>query len=259
MRDMVPNHIMQLISLTTMEPPSSFRSEAVRDEQAKVLHAIKPFQPDEVFLNTVRGQYGPGKMDGAPVPGYREEPGVAPDSRTETFVGLKLTIDNWRWAGIPIYVRTGKRLADRHTEVTIQFKKTPLQIFQHSADHKSRTNQLVIQIQPEEGMMLSFGAKIPGATVRVGSVDMSCEYSKYFKTEPKTGYEILLYDCMTGDPTLFQRADMVEAGWGVVDPVLDVWRAVSPRKFPNYPAGTWGPKEADDLLERDGRKWRTIA
>ena len=259
MRDMVPNHIMQLISLTAMEPPASFKSEAVRDEQAKVLHAIKTFDSDEVLLNTVRGQYGKGSIGGAEVPGYRDEPGVAPDSRTETFVALKLAIDNWRWAGIPFYIRTGKRLGERHTEITIQFKKTPLQIFQDTEGHKLRTNQLVIQIQPEEGMTLSFGAKIPGSTVRVGSVDMSCEYAQYFKSEPKTGYEVLLYDCMIGDPTLFQRADMVEAGWGVVDPVLDVWRAVSPRKFPNYAAGTWGPKEADDLLERDGRKWRTIS
>ena len=258
MRDMVPNHIMQLISLTAMEPPASFKSEAVRDEQAKVLHAIKPFNSNEVLQETVRGQYGDGLVDDAPVPAYRKEPGVSPESRTETFVAMKLAIDNWRWAGIPFYVRTGKRLAKRHTEITIQFKKTPLQIFQDTPGHKLRTNQLVIQIQPEEGMMLSFGAKIPGSTVRVGSVDMSCEYAKYFKTEPKTGYEVLLYDCMIGDPTLFQRADMVEAGWSVVDPVLDVWRVVSPRKFPNYAAGTWGPKEADDLLLRDGRRWRTI-
>jgi glucose-6-phosphate 1-dehydrogenase len=241
-----------------MEPPASFKSEAVRDEQAKVLHAIKAFNPDDVLQNTVRGQYGEGEMDGAVVPGYRKEPGVAPESRTETFVAMKLAIDNWRWAGIPFYIRTGKRMARRHTEVTIQFKRTPLQIFQDTAGHKLRTNQLVIQIQPEEGMMLSFGAKIPGSTVRVGSVDMSCEYAQYFKTEPKTGYEILLYDCMIGDQTLFQRADMVEAGWTVVDPVLDVWRAVPPRKFPNYAAGTWGPKEADTLLEREGRKWRSI-
>jgi glucose-6-phosphate 1-dehydrogenase len=259
MRDMVPNHIMQLISLTAMEPPASFSSEAVRDEQAKVLHAVKPFFPDEVFHDAVRGQYGEGRIDNAPVPGYRTEPGVSPESRTETFVAMKLAIDNWRWAGIPFYVRTGKRLAKRHTEITIQFKKTPLQIFQDTPSHKLRTNQLVIQIQPEEGMMLSFGAKIPGSTVRVGSVDMSCEYAKYFKAEPKTGYEVLLYDCMIGDPTLFQRADMVEAGWSVVDPVLDVWRAVSPRKFPNYAAGTWGPKEADELLGRDGRKWRQVS
>jgi len=259
MRDMVPNHIMQLISLTAMEPPSSFRSEAVRDEQAKVLHAMKAFPPDEVLLHTVRGQYGEGLIEDARVSAYRKEPGVSPESRTETFVAMKLEIDNWRWAGIPFYVRTGKRLAKRDTEITIQFKRTPMQIFQDTADHKLRTNQLVIQIQPEEGMMLSFGAKIPGASVRVGSVDMSCEYARYFKAQPKTGYEILLYDCMMGDATLFQRADMVEAGWSVVDPVLDVWRAVPPRRFPNYTAGTWGPKESDDLLERDGRTWRNPA
>ena len=258
MRDMVPNHIMQLISLTAMEPPASFRSEAVRDEQAKVLHAMKAFNPDDVLHDTVRGQYEEGQIDGATVPSYRKEPGVAPESRTETFVAMKLEIDNWRWAGVPFYVRTGKRLTRRHTEITIQFKRTPLQIFQHTAGHQLRTNQLVIQIQPEEGMMLSFGAKIPGSTVRVGSVDMSCEYAKYFKTEPKTGYEVLLYDCMIGDPTLFQRADMVEAGWAVVDPVLDVWRAVPSRRFPNYAAGSWGPKESDDLLAGDGRKWRDI-
>jgi glucose-6-phosphate 1-dehydrogenase len=258
MRDMVPNHIMQLISLTAMEPPASFKSEAVRDEQAKVLHAMKAFNPDDALHDTVRGQYGEGQIDGATVLPYRKEPGVAPESRTETFVAMKLEIDNWRWAGVPFYVRTGKRLARRHTEITIQFKRTPLQIFQHTAGHQLRTNQLVIQIQPEEGMMLSFGAKIPGSTVRVGSVDMSCEYAKYFKTEPKTGYEVLLYDCMIGDPTLFQRADMVEAGWSVVDPVLDVWRAVPSRKFPNYAAGTWGPRESDDLLAREGRKWRDI-
>jgi len=258
MRDMVPNHIMQLISLTAMEPPASFKPEAVRDEQAKVLHAMKAFHPDEVLHNAVRGQYGAGRVGEATAAAYRNEPGVSPESRTETFVAMKLAIDNWRWAGIPFYVRTGKRLAERHTEITIQFKKTPLQIFQDTAGHKLRTNQLVIQIQPEEGMMLTFGAKIPGSTVRVGSVNMSCEYAKYFKSEPKTGYEVLLYDCMIGDPTLFQRADMVEAGWSVVDPVLDVWRAVSPRKFPNYSAGSWGPRESDDLLERDGRKWRTI-
>ena len=259
MRDMVPNHIMQLISLTAMEPPASFKPEAVRDEQAKVLHAIKAFDPDDVLHNAVRGQYGAGRVEETSAPAYRAEQGVSPESRTETFVAMKLAIDNWRWAGIPFYVRTGKRLAERHTEITIQFKKTPLQIFQDTAGHKLKTNQLVIQIQPEEGMMLTFGAKIPGSTVRVGSVNMSCEYAKYFKSEPKTGYEVLLYDCMIGDPTLFQRADMVEAGWSVVDPVLDVWRAVSPRKFPNYPAGSWGPKESCDLLERDGRKWRTIA
>jgi len=182
---------------------------------------------------------------------------VSSESRTETFVALKLDIDNWRWVGVPFYLRTGKRLAKRHTEIAIQFKKTPFVLFRNAPVHK-HSNQLVIQIQPVEGISLSFGAKIPGPILRVGSVDMSFEYSKYFGAAAYTGYEVLLYDCMIGDATLFQRADMVEAGWSVVDPVLDVWKALPPRRFPNYAAGTWGPKECDDLLQRDGREWRKI-
>jgi glucose-6-phosphate 1-dehydrogenase len=197
-------------------------------------------------------------MDGKSVPAYRSEPGVASGSRTETFAAFKLNIDNWRWAGVPFYLRTGKRLAKRHTEITIQFKHTPFQLFRHAPFHRRQTNTLVIQIQPVEGISLSFGAKIPGPVLRVGSVDMSFEYSQYFGADAYTGYEVLLYDCMLGDATLFQRADMVEAGWKVVDPVLDVWAALPPRRFPNYPAGTWGPKDADELLERDERQWRKI-
>lgn len=259
MRDMVPNHIMQLISLTAMEPPNSFRSDAVHDEQAKILHALQPLSPGDVLQDTVRGQYGDGMIGDAPVPSYRAEPGVSPESRTETYVAMKLKIDNWRWAGVPFYIRTGKRMAKRQTEIVIQFKRPPFLLFRDTPAHKLRTNQLVIQIQPEEGMSLSFGAKVPGAVVRVGSVNFSFEYSKYFGLEPNTGYEVLLYDCMIGDATLFQRADMVEAGWSVVDPVLDVWMALPPRRFPNYAAGSWGPKEADDLMERDGRHWRQIS
>jgi glucose-6-phosphate 1-dehydrogenase len=259
MRDMVPNHIMQLISLTAMEPPSSFRSDAVHDEQAKILRALQPLTPGDVLQDAVRGQYGEGMIGDAPVPSYRAEPGVSRESRTETYVAMKMKIDNWRWAGVPFYIRTGKRLAKRHTEIVIQFKRPPFLLFRDTPAHKLRTNQLVIQIQPEEGMSLSFGAKVPGAVVRVGSVNFSFEYSKYFGLEPNTGYEVLLYDCMIGDATLFQRADMVEAGWSVVDPVLDVWMALPPRRFPNYAAGSWGPKEADDLMERDGRHWRQIS
>jgi glucose-6-phosphate 1-dehydrogenase len=211
-----------------------------------------------VLINTVRGQYGEGIVGDTKVPAYRKEPGVSPESKTETFVAMKLTIDNWRWAGVPFYIRSGKRMAKRHTEITIQFKRPPFALFKHTSGHKLRTNQLVIQIQPEEAMSLSFGAKVPGAAVRVGSVDFSFAYRNYFGADPNTGYEVLLYDCMIGDATLFQRADMVEAGWSVVDPVLDVWMALPPRKFPNYPAGTWGPKESDELMERDGRQWRKI-
>jgi glucose-6-phosphate 1-dehydrogenase len=258
LRDMVPNHVMQLLSLTAMESPVSFHADAVRDEQAKVLHSIQPLDSDGVLQRSVRGQYGDGAMGAEKVFSYRSEPGVAPESRTETFVALKLNIDNWRWAGVPFYFRTGKRLARRHTEIAIQFKRMPFELFRNTPFHKLHTNTLVIQIQPVEGISLSFGAKIPGALLRVGSVDMSFEYSKYFGADANTGYEVLLYDCMIGDATLFQRADMVEAGWTVVDPVLDVWTALPPRKFPNYASGSWGPTEADRLMQLDDRQWRTI-
>jgi glucose-6-phosphate 1-dehydrogenase len=258
LRDMVPNHVMQLLSLTAMESPVSFQADAVRNEQAKLLHSIQPLNSEDVLMRSVRGQYGEGMLGDERVPGYRNEPGVNPESRTETFVALKLNIDNWRWAGVPFYLRTGKRLAKRHTEIAIQFKRTPFQLFQKAPTHQVQKNTLVIQIQPSEGIALSFGAKIPGPLLRVGSVDMSFEYSKYFGADAYTGYEVLLYDCMIGDATLFQRADMVEAGWSVVDPVLDVWRALPPRKFPNYASGSWGPAESDQLLAADERQWRRI-
>jgi glucose-6-phosphate 1-dehydrogenase len=258
LRDMVPNHIMQLLSLTAMEAPASLNADAVRNEQAKVLRAVQPLDPDDVLERSVRGQYGEGALGGEKVPGYRAEPGVAPSSKTETYAALRLNIDNWRWAGVPFYIRTGKRMAKRHTEITIQFRQTPTDLFRNAALHQTQHNQLVIQIQPVEGISLSFGATIPGPVLHVGAVDMSFEYSKYFGTDSNTGYEVLIYDCMIGDATLFQRADMVEAGWKIVDPVLDVWKALPPRRFPNYAAGTWGPKEADDLLELDGRQWRKI-
>jgi glucose-6-phosphate 1-dehydrogenase len=258
LRDMVPNHVMQLLSLTAMESPVSFDADAVRNEQAKVLHSIRPLNSEDVLQRSVRGQYGEGMLNGEKVPGYRSETGVAAESRTETFVALKLNIDNWRWAGVPFYVRSGKRMAKRHTEITIQFKRIPFVLFRNAPFHKLHTNTLVIQIQPAEGISLSFGAKIPGPLLRVGSVDMSFDYSNYFGAEAYTGYEVLLYDCMIGDATLFQRADMVEAGWSVVDPILDVWKALPPRKFPNYASGTWGPTEANQLMELDDRQWRTI-
>ena len=258
LRDMVPNHVMQLLSLTAMESPVSFHADAVRNEQAKVLHSLQPLSSEDILQSSVRGQYGDGMIADERVPRYRSEPGVNPESRTETFVALKLNIDNWRWAGVPFYFRTGKRLAKRHTEIVIQFKSMPFELFRDARFHKGHTNTLVIQIQPVEGISLSFGAKIPGPVLRVGSVDMSFEYSKYFGADAYTGYEVLLYDCMMGDPTLFQRADMVEAGWTVIDPVLDVWKALPPRKFPNYASGTWGPAESDHLLEADNRQWRII-
>jgi glucose-6-phosphate 1-dehydrogenase len=256
LRDMVPNHIMQLISLTAMEPPISFQADAVRDEQAKILHAIQVLSSEEVLTRTVRGQYGPGVVGGQRVPGYREESDVDPESRTETFVAMKLLIDNWRWADVPFYLRTGKRLAAQNTHIVIQFRRAPFVLFRGTDVENLMPNQLVLHIQPEEGISLQFAAKVPGPVMHLGAVDMSFEYADYFGAQPSTGYERLLHDCMIGDATLFQRADMVEAGWSVVSPVLDVWKALPPRNFPNYAAGTWGPKEAEELLERDGRTWR---
>ena len=257
LRDMVPNHILQLVTLTAMEPPVSFQANAVRDEQSKILHAIQPFAPEDVLTRTVRGQYGDGVEEGKPAPAYRSEPNVARDSQSETFVALKLSIDNWRWADVPFYIRTGKRLAQRVTEVVIQFRRAPFVLFRDTPVENLGHNLLVMHIQPDEGISLKFGAKIPGPVVDIGAVKMDFHYRDYFGSEPSTGYERLLYDCMIGDATLFQRADMIEAGWSVVQPVLDIWKALPPRNFPNYMAGSWGPREANDLLTRDGRQWRT--
>ncbi len=256
LRDMVPNHLFQLLTMTAMEPPISFDADEVRNKQAEVLHAIQPIGPEEVLTNMVRGQYGPGVIDGQRVADYRDEPDVSRDSNTETFVALKLLIDNWRWAGVPFYLRTGKRLARRMTEIVIQFRRTPFVLFRNTTVKNLETNRLVIHIQPEEGISLSFGAKVPGSIMKLGLVNMDFDYSTYFGTEHSTGYERLLRDCMAGDATLFQRADMVEAGWSVIQPILDVWHALPARGFPNYAAGSWGPVEAEELLERDGRSWR---
>jgi glucose-6-phosphate 1-dehydrogenase len=255
-RDMVPNHILQLVTLTAMEPPVSFGADAVRDEQAKILHAIQPLAPEDVLTRAVRGQYGDGEIEGQKAPSYRAEANVAPDSNTETFVALKLSIDNWRWADVPFYIRTGKRMSKRVTEIAIQFRRAPFVLFRDTPVEKLWPNLLVLHIQPDEGISLRFGAKVPGIAVDIGPVNMDFRYSDYFGNEPSTGYERLLYDCMTGDATLFQRADMVEAGWSAVQPLLDVWKALPPRHFPNYAAGTWGPKEADELMARDKRAWR---
>ena len=258
LRDMVPSHIFQLIALIAMEPPISFDAEEVRDEKAKVLRAIPPIEPEEVLTRAVRGQYGEGIVEGEPVVAYRAEPRVAPNSTTETFVALKLLIENWRWADVPFYLRTGKRLARRETEICIQFRRAPFLLFRKTPVEHLTPNLLVLQIQPEEGIKMRFGAKIPGPTVQTSPVEMNFQYSDYFGTKPSTGYETLLYDCMNGDATLFHRADTVEVGWGVITPILDVWKALPPRQFPNYASGSWGPKEADELLHRDGRQWRKL-
>ena len=258
LRDMVPNHLFQLLTLTAMEPPISFEADAVRDKQAEILHAIQMPTPEEVLQNMVRGQYGEGTIDKESVQAYRSEPNVAPSSNTETFVALKLKIDNWRWGDVPFYLRTGKRLGRRVTEIAIHFRRAPFMLFRKTPIKDPRTNQLVIHIQPDEGISLRFGAKIPGSIMKLGLVNMDFDYARDFGTSHSTGYERLLYDCMVGDATLFQRADMVEAGWNVIQPLLDVWKALPARGFPNYPSGSWGPKEADELLERDGRAWRNI-
>jgi glucose-6-phosphate 1-dehydrogenase len=255
---MVPNHLFQILTMTAMEPPISFDADEVRNKQAEVLHAIQPLNPEDVLTSTVRGQYDEGSIDAERVVGYRGEPSVAPDSNTETFVALKLQIDNWRWAGVPFYLRTGKRLAERRTEIVIQFRRTPFVLFRNTTVKNLETNRLVLHIQPDEGISLSFGAKVPGSIMKLGLVNMDFDYCSYFGAEHSTGYERLLRDCMAGDATLFQRADMVEAGWSVIQPILDVWHALPARGFPNYSAGSWGPKDAEDLLQRDGRAWREI-
>ncbi len=256
LRDMVPNHILALVSLTAMEPPNSFDSEAVRDEKTKVLRAIRPLKAEDVPKWAVRGQYGPGTLDGKPVVGYRTEPHVDPKSNTETYVAMKLAIDNWRWSGVPFYLRTGKRMAERLTEIAIKFKAPPALLFRQTGVKHLEQNELILHIQPNEGISLSFSAKIPGPVVTLGGVDMSFKYDDYFHSAPAVGYETLLLDCMIGDPALFQRADTVDAGWRVVDPILDAWKATPAADFPNYAAGSWGPAAAADLLKRDGRKWR---
>ncbi len=256
LRDMIPNHIFQLVTLTAMEPPVSFEADAVRNEQTKILHAIQPFSPEEVLQSTVRGQYGEGIINKKKVPAYRAEENVEPQSNTETYAALKLKIDNWRWADVPFYIRTGKRLPAKHTEIVVQFKKAPFMLFRETSIEKLTTNRIVIHIQPDEGITLHFGAKIPGPIVNMGAVDMDFNYVEHFGEQLSTGYERLLFDCMTGDATLFQRADMVEASWQIVSPILDVWHAIPAREFPNYEAGSWGPAEAESLISQCGAKWR---
>ncbi len=255
LRDMVQNHLFQLLALTAMEPPISFQADAVRDERVKVLHAVRLISPDDVAGHAVRAQYARGAIDGEPLPAYRQEPKVASDSPTETYVALKLMVDNWRWADVPFYLRTGKRLPQRLTEVAIQFKRAPFHLFRYTPVECLPPNQLVLYIQPNEGIALNFEAKVPGPRVRLGPVRMNFSYADYFGLRPSTGYETLLYDAMTGDSTLFHRADIVEAGWAAVEPLLAAWED-GRADLHTYPAGSWGPKAADALMERDGREWR---
>ena len=256
LRDMVQNHLLQLLALVAMEPPVSLAADKVRDERVKVLEAIRPMSPEQVLERAVRGQYGPGFVDRERVPGYREEPQVAATSSVETYAGLKLYVENWRWANVPFYLRTGKRMAVRNTEIVIQFRRPPLLFFPESTAGEIEANRLILHLQPDEGMTLAIQAKRPATRLRLEQVKLDFSYSDFGPQDPATGYERLLYDAMTGDSTLFHRADMVEAAWRVVDPILDVWGSIPPRDFPNYAAGSAGPASADALLLRDGRAWK---
>ncbi len=255
LRDVVQNHMFQLLALVAMEPPISFRADDVHNEKVKVLRAIRPLQAEEVLRRTVRGQYGAGESGGERACSYREEPEVSPESRTETYAALELCVDNWRWADVPFYLRTGKRLARRDTQIVIQFRRAPLLLFRQTPLEQLEPNRLVLRIQPDEGIVLQLRAKMPGQTIRMKSVDLRFCYKDFGALSASTGYETLLYDCMRGDSTLFHRADMVEAAWEIATPILDVWESLPPRDFPNYAAGGWGPEAAERLIEKDGRHW----
>jgi len=258
LRDMVPNHLLQLLTMTAIEPPTSFAADSVRNEKAKVLQCLRPIEGDDVVLKAVRGQYGAGIIKGEAVPSYRESPKVRPDSNTETFVALKFGIENWRWAGVPFYIRTGKALPQKRSEIVVTFKKAPISLFEQADCSNVRSNQVMINIQPEEGISISLDAKIPGPNIAISPVKMTFDYKQYFGQAVNTGYETLLYDCMIGDATLFQRGDTAELGWQAVDSVLDYWKNSKPKDFPNYAAGSSGPKAADELLSRDGRYWKKL-
>jgi glucose-6-phosphate 1-dehydrogenase len=258
LRDMVPNHIFQLLAMIAMEPPISFDADAVRSKKAEVIQAIHPLEPARALHDVVRGQYDAGTVLGRAVQAYRREPDVAPDSNTETFVACKLMIDNWRWAGVPFYLRTGKYLKRRVTEIAIRFHQAPYTLFRGTDVERMNPNWMILRIQPDEGIALEFAVKRPGPSVKLSTVSTDFAYKTYFKLEPNTGYETLIFDCMIGDATLFQRADNIEAGWRAVQPILDVWANNPPRDFPNYAAGGSGPAAADELLARDGRAWRPL-
>jgi glucose-6-phosphate 1-dehydrogenase len=259
LRDMVPNHMFQLLAMTAMEAPISFEADAIRAKKAEVLQSIKPLTSDDALKDAVRGQYAAGAVLGRPANAYRQEPNVAPDSVTETYVAYKLAIDNWRWAGVPFYLRTGKYLTRRRTEIAIRFHQAPVALFRAADVERMTPNWLILRIEPDEGIALEFAAKRPGVTMKLSPVSMDFAYKTFFNASPNTGYETLLYDCMVGDATLFQRADMVEAGWRAVQPILDAWTSVRPTDFPNYAAGTPGPAASDALLARDGRAWRSLS
>jgi glucose-6-phosphate 1-dehydrogenase len=256
-RDVLQNHLMQLLALVAMEPPASFDADALRDEKVKVLRAIGPMTEDEVARDVVRGQYAPGWVAAQEVRGYREEPEVDPESETETYVAARLEIDDWRWSDVPFYLRTGKRMAKRATEIAVQFKGVPHRLFRDTASDPE-PNLLAMRIQPDEGILLRFEAKVPGLGLDIRTVNMDFTYGSSFNVDSPDAYETLILDALLGDASLFTRADEVEEAWGIVTPILDAWADMPPPEFPNYEAGSWGPDAADALLARDGRRWRRI-
>ncbi|HEX2450188.1 MAG TPA: glucose-6-phosphate dehydrogenase [Gemmatimonadales bacterium] len=255
-RDMFQNHLLQLLTLMAMEPPVTFSADAVRDEKVKVLRAIRPITPAVMHDYAVRGQYGPGMTDGKPVPGYREEPNVAPDSGTATYCAIRFMVDNWRWHDVPFYLRSGKRMPRRASEIAIEFRKPPHLMFPIPESQVIEPNTLVIRVQPKEGISLRFDVKAPGVDMKMASVDMDFSYAEAFGELEHDAYETLLLDCMVGEATLFTRSDEVEAAWAVVDPIIDFWANKRPDHFPNYPAGSWGPVVADEFIAREGARWR---
>jgi glucose-6-phosphate 1-dehydrogenase len=258
LRDMVPNHLFQLLSLVAMEPPIRFDAHSVRSEKADVLAAIQTQSEADALRNSVRGQYQGGKIGDTIIEDYCKTEDVKPGSTTETYAAMKLTIDNWRWAGVPFYLRTGKALGIKRTEVAIKFKQAPFAMFSCTAAETLAENYLVIGVEPTEGIALQFNTKVPGPSIRINGVEMKFRYKDYFKAEPSTGYETLIYDCMIGDNILFQRADSVEAGWQAVQPFLDAWKKVGAKGLESYKAGSDGPAGAEELLKRDGRSWRKL-
>ena len=256
-RDFLQNHLLQLMSLVAMEPPATFDADALRDEKVKVIRAIGELSTDQIRTDVVRGQYGPGWVAATQVQGYRSEPQVDPESETETFIAARFEVDDWRWSGVPFYLRTGKRLPKRATEIAIQFKEVPHRLFRESGSDPD-PNLLAIRIQPDEGIMLRFGAKVPGLGIDVRSVTMDFTYGSAFTVDSPDAYETLILDALLGDASLFTRADEVEGAWARVTPIIDAWMDDKPPEFPNYEAGTWGPDAADELLGREGRKWRRI-
>jgi glucose-6-phosphate 1-dehydrogenase len=257
LRDMVANHLLQLLTLTAMEPPVAFDADAVRGHKVEVLRAIAPMSKDEVARRTVRGQYGPGEIEGKPVPGYRQEKGVNPNSLTETYAVVEFHVDNWRWAGVPFYVRAGKRLANTLTEIAVHFKRTPQALFSRSPEDVHH-NVIVMRIQPNEGISLTFGAKQPGPKMSAIRVNMDFSYRDAFHGEAPTAYETLLLDAMRGDVTLFTRRDEVEAEWRIITPIEEAWAELPPPQFPNYPAGSEGPEDADKLIQFDRHQWHRL-